>query len=99
MDIKEAVSICFKTLGKKEAHVNEIAENIIQHISEFKEGSLDEMKKKVNAFLAANVRSKSPIYAKVQNPKQEKPVKAYTRLNRFQKINRSSKWPYSQNSL
>ena len=80
MDIKEAVSICFKTLGKKEAHVNEIAENIIQHISEFKEGSLDEMKKKLIPFLAANVRSKSPIYAKVQNPKTRKARKGLYKI-------------------
>ena len=80
MEIKEAVSICFKTLGKKEVHVNEIAESIIQNISEFKDYNLDEIKKKVNAFLAANVRSKSPIYAKVQNPKTRKARKGLYKL-------------------
>ena len=70
MDIKEAVSISFKALGKKEAHVNDIAEHIVQHIAEFQGASVEDMKKKVNSFLAANVKSKTPVYAKVTKPRR-----------------------------
>lgn len=75
MDIKDAVSISFKALGKKEAHVNDIAELIVQHISEFQGVSVEEVKKKVNSFLVANVKSKTPVYAKVINPKTKRPRK------------------------
>lgn len=75
MDIKEAVSISFKALGKKEAHVNDIADHIVQHIAEFQGASVEDIKKKVNSFLAANVKSKTPVYAKVINPKTKRPRK------------------------
>lgn len=80
MDIKEAVSISFKALGKKEAHVNDIAAHIVQYVVEFQETPIEDIKKKVNSFLAANVKSKVPIYVKVINPKTKKPRKGLYRI-------------------
>lgn len=80
MDIKEAVSISFKALGRKEAHVNDIAEHIVQHIAEFQGASVEDMKKKVNSFLATNVKSKVPVYVKALNPKTKKPRKGLYKI-------------------
>lgn len=85
MEIKEAVSICFKTLGKKEVHVNEIAESIIQNISEFKDYNLDEIKKKVNAFWLLMSEASLPFMLRCKIQKPEKPVKVYTNSNLPQK--------------
>lgn len=75
MNIKDAIFIAFTVSGKKELHVNEISNYMQTSISDFKNEQIDELKKRVNSFLARNVKSATPQFSKVMNVKTKRPKK------------------------
>lgn len=76
MTIKEAIALVFKLKNQSSLHVNEITEYIKSNIDEYKDQESTDIQKRVNAFLAASVKSKTnKIYKKTINPKTGRPKK------------------------
>ncbi len=56
MDLKEVIKDAFKYIGKKEIHVQELAEYIKSSVAEYSEEDIDVLKSKINAKLASDVK-------------------------------------------
>lgn len=56
MDLKEVIKNAFTYIGKKEIHVQELAEYIKNSVADYKEEDIDVLKSKINAKLAADVK-------------------------------------------
>lgn len=73
MTIKEAIEIAFKSLGKQEAHVRDLATYIQGSIAEFKDQDVENVQRSVTSFLAQNVKNKNTqAYKKVVDPKTKR---------------------------
>lgn len=78
MTTKEEIDLVFKILGKKELHVQEIAQHIKNTIASYSDISIEEIQRRINTHLANDVKKKTEHhYKKSINPKTKKPRKGY----------------------
>lgn len=72
VDLKEVIKAAFKYLGKKELHVNDLADYIKGFVSEYQSEDIEVLRKKISSKLSSDVklRTKQPTFTKVSNGKR-----------------------------
>ena len=79
MDLKEVIKNAFTYIGKKEIHVQELAEYIKNSVADYKEEDIDALKSKINAKLAADVK------CTVKGEKKDNPNSTFVKVRNGRK--------------
>ena len=77
----DKVAEIFNRLGKKEMHVDEISQQLMQHYS-FDYKDIEKTKNLVSNALSGNVKTKYPLFRKVKNKNKKSYKRGYYALKR-----------------